>query len=60
MDKFVYSENEIKISKTQCGLCIFRDKDYEDSCEKYSQKPDEVLKGTTKCPYLKTTTLLDF
>ena len=60
MKKFVYSENEIKISKTQCGLCVFRDESCEDSCQKYSQKPTEVLQGKTKCPYLKTTNLLDF
>ena len=60
MEKFVYSENEIKIAKTQCGLCIFRNESCEESCQKYSQKPAEVLKGTSKCPYLKTTNLLDF
>ena len=59
MEKFVYTENEIKISKTQCGLCIFRDDQQENSCQKYSQKPEEVLKGTSRCPYLKTTNLLD-
>ena len=37
MEKFVYSENEIKIAKTQCGLCIFRDDKDEASCQKYAQ-----------------------
>lgn len=59
MDKFVYSESEIRISKTQCGLCIFREENCADSCKKYSQIPSEVLDGTSRCPYLKTTNLLD-
>ena len=59
MEKFVYYENEIKIAKTQCGLCIFRDDNCEDSCQKYSKKPPEVLQGISKCPYLKMTNLLD-
>lgn len=60
MEKFVYSENEIKISKTQCGLCIFRDDNCETACQKYLQKPTEVLEGKSRCPYLKTTIVLGF
>lgn len=60
MEKYVYSKDEIKIAKTQCGLCIFRDKNREESCQKYSQKPTDVLDGISKCPYLKTTSILDF
>ena len=60
MEKFVYSGNEIKIAKTQCGLCIFRDDQSETSCLKYAQKPNEVLEGQSKCPYLRTTNILDF
>lgn len=60
MEKFVYSANEIQIARTQCGLCIYRDEKCENSCQKYAQKPEEVLDGTIRCPYLKTTNLLDF
>lgn len=60
MEKYTYSENEIIISKTQCGLCIYRDDNNDNSCEKYSQKSEEILKGSSICPYLKTTSLLDF
>lgn len=59
MEKFVYSENEIKIAKTQCGLCIFRDDKDEASCQKYAQKPNEVLEGQIRCPYLRATNILD-
>lgn len=59
MEKFVYSENEIKIAKTQCGLCIFRDDKNETECKKYAQKPVDVLEGKIRCPYLKTTNILD-
>ncbi len=55
MNKFLYSENEIEFSRTQCGLCIFRNPDSDTSCQKYEQKPDEVLKGQIKCPQLCTT-----
>lgn len=60
MEKFVYSENELKIAKTQCGLCIFRDNNSETSCQKYAQKPVDVLEGKIRCPYLKTTNILGF
>ena len=59
MDKFVYGENEIQFSKTQCGLCIYRDDSCETACQKYAQKPAEVLEGATRCPYLKVTDLFD-
>jgi len=59
MDKFVYSENEIQFAWVQCELCLFRDDESETSCQKYAQKPDEVLKGEIRCPYLRTTNILD-
>lgn len=59
MDKFVYSEHELKFARTQCGLCIFRDDNSETSCPKYERKPGEILEGKIKCPYLRTTNILD-
>ncbi len=59
MEKFVYGENELKIAKTQCGLCVYCNPEQENSCEKYVQKPAEVLEGKVKCPCLRTASILD-
>ena len=59
MDKFVYSEGDILISKSQCGICVFQDPDNETVCQKYSSKPAEILTGRVQCPYLQVATLLD-
>lgn len=59
MEKFVYQENEIKIARTQCGLCMFADPNSETVCQQYDCKPQEVLEGKVKCPHLRTKTLLD-
>lgn len=59
MEKYVYSVNEIRIAKTQCDLCIFRYEDFESSCKKYAHKSKEIIEGMSKCPYLKTSNLLD-
>ena len=60
MGKFVYEKNEVKFAETQCGLCIFQKENCENACEKYLQKPIEILEGKIRCSYLKTTNLLDF
>ena len=59
MEKFIYGENELKISKTQCGLCVYCDHQQETACEKYVQKPVEILEGKIKCPWLRIESILD-
>ena len=52
MDTFVYEEGELLVSKTQCGLCMLYNPENPVSCEKYETKPEEIMNGERKCPFI--------
>ena len=54
--KFIWGENELKIARTQCEFCKYYSKDLKNSCEKYDDIPEEILKNKYKCSYIKYTT----
>ncbi len=53
MEKFVWKKGDIKIARSQCELCLLNCKATPNSCPKYDTKPENVLKGVVKCPYIK-------
>lgn len=52
MDKFVWNEGDVRIGRTQCDLCVHNCKATPNICPKYEVKPEEVKKGTVKCPHI--------
>ena len=49
-NKFIYGKGEIKITKSQCELCMYYDSKNINVCVKYPKgKKEEILKGTNFC-----------
>ena len=59
MEKFCYSAGEIEIAATQCDLCIYQIEDNRTACQKFVEKPEEVLQNKRKCVYVRNAKLLD-
>lgn len=51
MSRFVYEEGEFELADLQCEMCAFWRAQTPRSCEKYSQKPPEILSNQEKCPF---------
>ena len=52
-NRFTYLQGEIAWGKSQCGLCVYRFADREESCEKYDSKPKQILMDEKKCPFIR-------
>ena len=53
-NKLIYSKGEIKITKSQCELCMYNDSKNINVCVKYPKgKKEKVLNGEVFCSELK-------
>ena len=52
MSKFVYEENEIRLTPAPCGLCMHSREQKDGSCSEYEQIPEDVKNGTAQFPHL--------
>lgn len=59
MEKFCYSAGEIEIAATQCDLCIYQTGGNQDACQKFEEKPIEVLLNKRKCMYVRNAKFVD-
>ena len=59
MDKFCHSAGEIEVAATQCDLCIFQINGSKEICQKFADKPKEILLNERKCPYVRNSKLMD-
>lgn len=59
MEKFCYAAGEIEIAENQCELCMYRTEGCRESCEKYAEKPMDILLDERKCPYIRNAKLMD-
>lgn len=59
MEKFCYSAGEIEIAATQCDLCIYQIDGNKDSCQKFVEKPKDVLQNKRKCEYVRNAKFVD-
>ena len=59
MDKFCYSAGELEFGSSQCDLCKYRFADRADACQKYEEKPKDIVEDERKCPYMRHEKFLD-
>ena len=59
MKRFCYSAGEIEFADTQCDLCIYQISGEEKSCQKFENKPNEILLNEKKCPYVRSAKYVD-
>ena len=51
MSSFEYEEGELELIDLQCELCAFWRQKTPRSCEKYPQKPLNILQNEERCPF---------
>lgn len=59
MSKFVYEADDVELADCQCDLCVYRLEGRPGRCEKYPEKPREILNDEKKCPYMRTPDYID-
>ena len=59
MNKFWYAAGEIEIADSQCELCIYRLEGNQTACEKFQEKPTEIVHNEEKCPYVRNKNFVD-
>jgi len=53
--KFISQPGDLKFMKTPCDGCVFQDKDNDNKCQKYEQKPSEIIENKkAKCESYRT------
>ena len=53
-NKFVAQPGDLVFIKTQCDGCVFQNKADESKCEKYEQKPSNIIESKSKCDLYRT------